>query len=332
MSAQGNSTRAIVAALAGNVIIAILKFVAAFITGSASTLAEAVHSVADCGNQILLIVGMRLSDHGPTEKHPFGRAVERYFWPFVVSILLFSVGGLFAVYEGVHKLIEAFGHGGGAHDPNAASVLWNYGVLGTSFVLESFSCAVALKEFNHSRGDQGFFPALLGAKDPTIPVVLLEDFAALFGLGIALLGIGLSQLTGWVGFDALGSLFIGILLVVVAVFLARKTHSLLLGESASDDDRARIQSITESVEGVAAVTQILAVHRGPEDVLVALKVSFVRGLPIEAVEKLVDEIETRVRAELPKMQQIFIEPDSNYDAGKDGRPIGLLMPHKRPNA
>ncbi|MEI8254510.1 MAG: cation diffusion facilitator family transporter [Deltaproteobacteria bacterium] len=323
MSHENSSTRAVVAALGANLLIALLKFVAAFVTGSVATLAEAVHSVADTGNQGLLLVGDRLGKRGPTEKHPFGRAVERYFWPFVVSILLFSVGGLFAVYEGVHKLT---GHDAASAHTHHASNLWNYVVLGASFLLESYSCTVAMRAFRKQRGSMGFFEALNHAKDPTIPVVLLEDLGALLGLTIALTGIFLADLTGWGGWDGLGSLLIGVLLCFVAVFLSRKTHSLLVGESASAEERGKIKQVTEATPGVMRLVQLLSVYRGPDDVLIALKVAFDRGMPVERVEETIDLIEEQIRGFYPQAKWIFIEPDAKYDARQDDRPLGSLMP------
>ncbi len=321
MSGSANSVRVVIAALLGNLLIALSKFVAAFVTGSAATLAEAVHSVADTGNQILLLLGMRLSRRDPSEKHQFGRTIERYFWPFIVSIMLFSVGGMFAAYEGVHKLRTL-------HEPETAhgSNLWNYGVLGLSFIFELYSCSVALAEFNKFRGTKRFFAALVETKDPTIPVVLMEDIAALVGLAVALCGVGLSDLTGWKGWDGVASLAIGVLLCFVAFFLGRKTHSLLIGESATVEDRLRIRVITEGVVGVRRVRQLLSVHRGPDDVLVAMKVDFDRALDIDHIEGLIDQIELELRKEMPHMRQIFIEPDSKYDGHADPRPDASVLP------
>lgn len=323
MTSKTSPTRAVIAALGVNLLIALLKFVAAFVTGSVAALAEAVHSVADTGNEGLLLVGEKLGQRGPTEAHPFGRAVERYFWPFVVSILLFSVGGLFAAYEGFQKL---WGHEGPAASLHRASSLWNYIVLGGSFLLEGYSFSVAMRAFRAQRGAQGFFEALGHAKDPTVPVVLLEDLGALVGLSIALVGIALADLTGLAAFDGLGSLFIGLLLCFIAVFLSRKTHSLLVGESATVEERGRIKQITEAIPGVMRLVQLLSVYRGPDDVLIALKVAFDRGMPVERVEETIDDIEAKIRAEYPQARWIFIEPDAKYDAHQDERPFGSLLP------
>lgn len=216
-SGEGDSLRVVVAALAGNLLIAISKFAAAFVTGSMATLAEAVHSVADCANQVLLMVGLRRSERPPTILHPFGHAVESYFWPFMVSILIFLVGGAFAAYEGIHGLIDVFSSHHVVEAP--PSRFWSYAVLGSSFAFESYSFSVAFAEFRKMQGSRSLLKTLMHAKDPTIPVVLAEDTAALFGLAIALLSVGLADLTGWEGFEAIGSLLIGILLGAIAFFL-----------------------------------------------------------------------------------------------------------------
>lgn len=317
MAGQANSLKVVIAALAGNLLIAISKFVAAFVTGSAGTLAEAVHSVADTGNQVLLLLGMRLSERGPTEEHPFGRSMEKYFWPFVVSIMLFTVGGAFAIYEGVHKLHSL--HSGAP--ASEGSNFWSYVVLGAAFLFESYSFAVATSEFRKMKGSRTIMQTMKAAKDPTIPVVVMEDAAALFGLLIALLGLGLSDLTGWSGWDGVASLVIGALLCVVAYFLGRETHSLIVGESALPEERQRARELTLATPGVVQVRQLLTLHLGPAEVLLALKVQFQAGLPVEKVEEAVEAIEVNVRAELPHMRYIFVEPDSRYEAPKDARAV-----------
>jgi len=313
MSARADSTKVVIAALAGNLLIATSKFVAAFLTGSAATLAEAVHSCADTGNQVLLLFGMKLSLRRPTEQHPFGRAIERYFWAFVVSIMLFTVGGVFAVFEGYHKLLAVTEHTDVVHGSN----LWNYVVLGVSAAFETYSFLVAMGEFRKLRGQRSTLRAMIESRDPTIPVVVLEDSAALAGLFLALVGIGLSDLTGWRGFDGIASLLIGVLLCGVAVFLANETHSLIVGESATPADRAKVRRIVEAVAGVRAVTQMLSMHRGPDDVILALKVDFERALEVGTIEQTINDIETRVREELPHMRHIFVEPDATYRAALD---------------
>jgi cation diffusion facilitator family transporter len=325
MSAEANSTKVVVAALAGNLAIAISKFFAAFMTGSTATLAEAVHSVADTGNQVLLLFGMRLAQKGPTEEHPFGRTIERYFWPFVVSIMLFTVGGVFAVYEGIHKIAEISTVVDGVTRDHGSN-LWNYGVLGASFLFECYSFSVAWSEFKKYKGQRKLFDALVEAKDPTIPVVIMEDAAALFGLAIALLGVALSDLTGWAGWDGIASLVIGLLLCFVAWFLARETHSLIVGESASVEDRREVARLAVGVPGVRAVTQLLSMHRGPDDVLLAMKLAFSPELSVAQLEAATDAVEDAIRKQLPHMTQIFIEADSKYDGRIDARPDASVLP------
>ena len=316
---EGSGLRVVVAALTGNVLIAVSKLVAAILSGSIATMAEAIHSFADCANQLLLMVGMRRAERPPTNLHPFGHAAESYFWPFLVSILLFVLGSSFAVYEGVHDLIDL---SRGAVQEAHGSRLWSYGVLGTSFLFESASFTVAMREMRKTGGKRSLYQSVLHAKDPTIPVVLAEDTAALIGLGIALVAVGMSDVTGWNGFDAIGSILIGIVLGVVAYFLSARTHSLLLGESAGPEDRANITRIVEADPSVVAVRQLLSMHLGPKSVVVALKVELKRDLDLDHIEATIDRIEAAIRAELPHMQYIFVEPDAHYVAQRDsGAPI-----------
>jgi divalent metal cation (Fe/Co/Zn/Cd) transporter len=199
-------------------------------------------------------------------------------------------------------------------------------VLGFSFVLESFSFRVAWREFKKTKGPRSTVRALVDARDPTIPVVLLEDTAALVGLAIALAGVGLADLTGWRGWDGIASMLIGVLLAVVAVFLARETHSLILGESATVEDRRRVHEIALGVPGVKRITQLLSMHRGPTDVLLALKVAFDEKLTVAEMEATIDTVEDAIRKDLPQMKQIFIEPDSKYDGVVDPRPNASVLP------
>ena len=323
MSAPGgDNTRVVIAALTGNLLIALSKFVAAFFSGSAATLAEAVHSVADTLNQVLLMVGMRRAARPPTPLHPFGHAVESYFWPFLVSIMLFLLGGAFALYEGTHQLLALHR---GEPEAHHGSSLWSYVVLGTSFAFESYSFWVASGEFRKMRAGRSIGETLMHAKDPTIPVVLMEDTAALVGLGVALLAVALSDVTGWSGWDAVGSLLIGLLLGVVAFFLSRRTHSLLIGESASPADRRQIEALARGVDGMkGGVTQQMSMHLGPNDVLLAIKVAFDRDLTVTAVERAIDTLEAQIRTALPHMRYIFVEPDAKYAMEKDPQRASMV--------
>lgn len=308
----GDPVKVIRAALFANLAIAICKFVAAYLSNSTATLAEAVHSLADTGNQGLLFVGVTLALKRD-DRYAFGRAMERYFWPFLVAILLFSVGGAFALYEGIHKAIHP--------DVPDLSNFWSIRqgpltslvVLGLSAVLEGYSCSVALKEFRLENKGKPLKRALFEGKDPTIPLVLMEDIAALVGLTLAFAAVGLSALTGNGIWDAIGSIVIGVLLMVVAVLIARDTHSLLIGERATLEDEQRTRTITEGTKNVERVTQILTMHLGPDFIVLAMKVAFEPTLTVEQVESTINEIERRIRAEQPHMMKIFVEPDSHGD-------------------
>lgn len=300
-----DSKKVVLAALAGNVAIAACKFAAAFLSGSTATLAEAVHSLADTGNQALLLIGMRLAARPADERFPFGRASEKYFWPFVVALMLFSVGGAFAVFEGIRKLCEP---GDSEH-----SLFWSYGVLGISLLFEAMSFKVAFGEFRKMMKGKRWQDVLLDTRDPTIPLVMAEDATAMVGLVIALVSVALTQLTGKSYFDPAGSILIGLLLAGVAIMIARLTHGLLIGESAQDEDKARALTLVSETPGVERVTQLLTMHLGPDVIILALKIAFRPGMTVEEVESTTNRIEAKVRAEMPHMRKIFIEADSFGD-------------------
>jgi len=301
-----DSKKVVVAALLGNLAIAACKFGAAFMSGSTATLAEAVHSVADTGNQGLLLIGMRLAARPADDRFPFGRSGEKYFWPFVVALMLFSVGGAFAVYDGVHHIVRppVAEHG---------SRFWSYGVLGVSLAFEAMSFRVAWKEFKVLAKGRPWIVAVREARDPTIPLVLAEDTTALVGLAIAFTAVLVSHLTGQAFWDPLGSIFIGLLLAFVAVTLAKNTHTLLIGSSADPEEQGQALALTEEVPGVERVTQILTFHVGPDVAILAMKVAFSKAMNAEAIEQCINEAERRIRAELPVMRKIFIEVDAHGD-------------------
>ncbi len=320
MSAGGaDSKKVVVAALIGNLAIALCKFVAAFLSGSTSTLAEAVHSVADTGNQALLLLGFGLAMKRDDDRFAFGRASEQYFWPFVVALMLFSVGGTFAIFEGVSHFsvvpkpsvpIDLARYGiNVSFSPN----LLNYAVLGTSVLFEALSFRVAFREFRIMAKGRPIREAIFEARDPTIPLVLAEDTTALLGLTIALAAVILSSVTGHHEWDAIGSIVIGILLCVVATVLARITHGLLIGKAATIDDQAQVLEIAEKSEGFERVTQLLTMHLGPDFVIVAMKVAFNPNYKVNEIENATNEMEKRLRAALPHMKKIFVEPDSEGD-------------------
>jgi cation diffusion facilitator family transporter len=294
------SRRAIVAALVANLGIALAKFVAFAFTGAASMLAEAVHSVADTGNQALLILGGARARRAPTQEHPFGYGRERYFWGFVVALVLFSLGAVFAIAEGVEKLL---------HPHEIESPIWAVGVLALAIALETGSFLTARREANRVRGSQSWRAFIRHAKSPELPVVLLEDLGALVGLVFALAGIGLAVATGESRYDALGSVAIGGLLGLIALVLAVEMKSLLIGEAATPADVAAIREAMESSPHVARVIHLRTLHLGPEELLVAAKLAIDPRLDFAAVAILIDETERRVRARVPASRLIFLEPD-----------------------
>jgi cation diffusion facilitator family transporter len=297
----GGGSRAVVAALGANLGIALTKFVAFALTGSSSMLAEAIHSVADSGNQVLLLVGGARARRRATPRHPFGYGRERYVYAFIVSVVLFSVGGLFAVYEGIHKIQHA-----------EAIESWHWVpvlVLGIAIVLESFSFRTAITETNLVRGSASWTQFIRRARAPELPVVLLEDFAALIGLVLALIGVGLTLITGNGIFDGLGTLAIGILLVLVAAVLAVETKSLLIGESATADQVAAIEEALADGGPVERVIHLRTLHLGPEELLVAAKIAVPATASAAEVAATIDAAEDRVRAAVPIANLIYLEPD-----------------------
>jgi cation diffusion facilitator family transporter len=300
MSASGGG-KAIIAAFLANMGIAVAKFAAWLISGSASMLAEAIHSVADSGNQLLLLLGGRRARREADKEHPFGYGRERYVYAFVVSIILFSVGGLFSIYEGVDKLIH----------PHEITNVWiPIAVLVIAIVLESFSLRTAVKESNLVRTKgQSWVAFVRHAKAPELPVVLLEDIAALTGLVFALFGVGMTAVTGNPLFDAIGTLMIGGLLIVVAITLGIETKSLLVGEGATDADHARIvAAITQGPE-VEHLIHLKTLYLGPDELLVAAKLAFAGEKPLAEVAADIDIVEARVRKAVPAARAIYLEPD-----------------------
>jgi cation diffusion facilitator family transporter len=299
MSASGGS-RAIVAALGANLAIALAKFVAFAFSGSSSMLAEGVHSVADSGNQALLLLGGRRAKRAATEEHPFGYGRERYVYGFLVAIVLFSVGGLFALYEGVEKV---------RHPHSLDHWYWPVGVLLFSIVAEGFSFRTAVKESGELRGSQSWVQFIRRAKAPELPIVLLEDFGALIGLVLALFGVGLSLATGDGVWDGVGTLCIGTLLVCIAVVLGIETKSLLLGEGAGAADNASIRAALVDGDVVTGVIHMRTLYLGPEELLVAAKIAVQHDDTAVEVARAIDAAEARIRAAVPIARVIYLEPD-----------------------
>ena len=293
-------TKATIAALAANLGIAIAKFVAFFFTASASMLAEAVHSVADSGNQALLLLGLRRARREPTEMHPFGYGRERYFWAFIVAVVLFTVGCVFSIVEGLEKL---------QHPHEIESLGWAIGVLSVAIVLELISFRTAIVEANHVR-TTGWWTFIRRSKQPELPVVLLEDLGALMGLVFALAGVTAAAVTGEPRFDAVGSLAIGVLLGVIAITLAIELRSLLIGESASPGDIQAIREALGADDSLVELIHLRTVHMGPDDILVAAKVRLTDELQFRDVVGCINRMEARVRQRVPSAKRIYIEPDT----------------------
>ncbi|GAA1682842.1 cation diffusion facilitator family transporter [Microbacterium lacus] len=300
MSASGGG-KAIIAAFLANMGIALAKFIAWFFSGSASMLAEGIHSVADSGNQLLLLLGGRKAKKRADSEHPFGYGRERYVYAFVVSIILFSVGGLFSIYEGVDKL---------THPHELENVWVPLTVLLIAIGLESFSLRTAIRESNLVRKKgESWVGFIRHAKAPELPVVLLEDVAALIGLVFALLGVGLTTITGNSVFDAIGTLMIGTLLIVVAITLGIETKSLLVGEGATDADHRKIVKAITSGPEVEHLIHVKTLYLGPDELLVAAKLGFAADKLFADVAAEIDIVEARVRAAVPIARAIYFEPD-----------------------
>ena len=312
----GGGNRAIIAALLANLGIAITKFIAWAFSGSSSMLAEAVHSLADTGNQLLLLLGGRQARKKADAEHPFGYGRERYVYAFVVSIILFSVGGVFSIYEEVEKI----------QHPHELDVPWlPILVLVIAIGLESFSLRTAIKESNHTRGQQSWFSFIRRAKAPELPVVLLEDTAALSGLVLALLGVGLTIITGNSLFDAIGTLAIGVLLVLVAIVLGIETKSLLVGEGASEKDTELIRDAINADPQVEALIHMKTLYLGPEELLVGAKVAFAASTRLVDVAAATNALEARVREAVPIARVIYIEPDVYSPPGADSTATDTIV-------
>ncbi|MFB7516497.1 cation diffusion facilitator family transporter [Streptomyces sp. NPDC056144] len=312
MSASGG-TKAIVAALAANLAIAVAKFVAFIFSGSSSMLAESVHSLADSGNQGLLLLGGKKAQREATPQHPFGYGRERYIYAFLVSIVLFSVGGMFAIYEGYEKI---------KHPHPIEAWYWPVGVLVFAIIAESFSFRTAIKESNAIRGGLSWKEFVRRAKAPELPVVLLEDLGALVGLVLALGGVGLALLTGDGVWDGIGTLCIGILLIIIAIVLAAETKSLLLGEAAGVDEVKKIEAAVVDGDTVTRLIHMRTLHLGPEELLVAAKVAVKHDDTAADVANAINAAEERIRAAVPIARVIYLEPDvySEQAAASGGNP------------
>jgi cation diffusion facilitator family transporter len=298
----GSSKKVIIAALIGNTLIAVTKFIAAAFTGSSAMLSEGIHSVVDTGNQVLLLYGLKRARQPADERFPFGHGKEIYFWSFVVAILIFAVGAGVSIYEGILHLI---------HPEPMDNVMINYLVLGLAMVFEGLAWYFALVEFTRTKGKWGYIEAVQRGKDPSMFVVLFEDSAAMLGLVVAFAGILLSQLTGILYFDGIASIIIGLILAGTAVWLAYETKGLLIGESANQRVVDSIRHIASSVEEINAINEILTMHMGPDFVLVNMSVNFRDDLPAGSMEILIASLDKRIKQEHPQVKRVFVEAENH---------------------
>jgi cation diffusion facilitator family transporter len=311
VSASGGK-RAVIAALLANLGIAVTKFLAFALTGSSSMLAEAIHSVADSGNQVLLLIGGKRATRQATPRHPFGYGRERYIYAFIVAIVLFSLGGVFAVYEGVHKVRHP--------EPIDAWQWVPIAVLLVAIMLESLSFRTAIGEANEIRRGVGWVGFIRHARAPELPVILLEDFGALVGLVFALFGVGLTLITHNGVWDGIGTLCIGTLLISIAVVLAIETKSLLLGESATTQQIDAIAAALAATPGLDRVIHLRTMHLGPDELLIGAKLAIRPGSTAREIAAAIDDAEARVRAAVPIARVIYLEPD--IDRGPEDQTVG----------
>ena len=296
---QEGSTRVIFAAIAANLGIAVAKFVVAGITGSAAMLAEGIHSAVDTGNELLLLIGEHHSAKKPDARHPFGYGKVVYFWALIVALSVFTLGGGFSIYHGIHAIL---------HPEPVSEPLWNYVVLGVAALFEGYSWNVSRVELNKlKKPGATLWQAFRGSKDASVFTVFVEDSAALLGIVVAVAGIALGQLTGNPYFDPGASVVIGLILVGAAFMLARETGALLVGETMGVDQTARLHAIFAADDHIDAVGKLLSMQMGPDDVLLTASVQFRRGMRIDEVEAAIARLEQRVNQQFPSIKQIYFE-------------------------
>jgi cation diffusion facilitator family transporter len=296
-----SSKKTIYAALAGNSLISITKFVAAFMTGSSAMFSEGIHSLVDTGNQGLLLYGLKQAKKPADKQFPFGHGKEIYFWSFVVAILIFAVGAGISIYEGIKHV---------QHPESSSNPLINYVVIGLAMLFEGAAWYFALQEFSRSKGKWGYIEAVKRSKDPTIFVVLFEDSAALLGLIIAFLGILLSQLTGNAIYDGIASILIGLILGGTAIWLAYETKSLLIGESASPEIEKGIRKLAHSIPAIEHTNEVLTMHMGPDFILANISVDFRDSLAAGEIEKTTALLDSKIKKKFPAIKRIFIEAEA----------------------
>ncbi len=306
--ASGSVKKTILAAIIANLAIAIIKFIAAVITGSSAMLSEGIHSTVDTGNELLLLLGIRLSQKPADESHPFGYGQELYFWTLIVALFIFAIGGGMSIYEGINHLL----HPVPLEDP-----FWNYVVLGLAVFFEGYSWTVALKELIATKSEENIWQAIRSSKDPTIFTILLEDSAALLGLAIAFAGIFFGHLLNNLYLDGVASIIIGVILAAVAIFLVYESKGLLIGEGADPQTVASLKNITQANPAVKQVIRILTLYFSPQEVLLNLEIQFQPNLSTEKLALAIERLEKQIRQEHPEIKQIFVEVKSLSSSQKE---------------
>jgi cation diffusion facilitator family transporter len=297
-----SSKKVIYAALVGNGLIAITKFIASVITGSSAMMSEGIHSAVDTGNQLLLLLGLKKAKKPADKDYPFGHGKEIYFWSFIVAIMIFAVGAGISIYEGIHSLM----------DPHPVqNPMINYIVLGLAMIFEGFAWYFAWKEFNKARGGRGYYEAVRKEKNPTLFVVLFEDSAAMLGLIVAFVGIALGQYTGLHIFDGIASIVIGLILGVTAAWLAYETKGLLIGESADPKIVGGITSLANNYNFISNVNEVLTMHMGPNYILLNLSVDFKNTMDVSSVEENISAMTSQIKRDYPLVKRVFVEAEEN---------------------
>ena len=296
-----SSKKVIIAALIGNGLIAVTKFIAAALTGSSAMLSEGIHSLVDTGNQMLLLYGLKRAQRPPDERFPFGHGKEIYFWSFVVAILIFAVGAGVSIYEGILHIL---------HPTELVNPIINYIVLGLAIIFEGFAFFFALTEFRKQKGRLGYIQAVKRGKDPSIFVVLFEDSAAMLGLLVALAGVYLTATTGQGWYDGAASVVVGLILAGTAIWLAIETKSLLIGEGADQATVRGIRALADSKPGVRHVNEILTLHMGPDFILVTISIDFEDQLATTEMEQVITQIDQEIKESYPHVKRVFVEAEA----------------------
>jgi len=303
----GSSKKVILAALIGNALVSITKFVAAYFTHSSAMFSEGIHSIVDTGNQILLLYGLKRSKLPADEKFPFGHGKEIYFWSFIVAILIFAVGAGISIYEGIHHIL---------HPVAVKNVVINYIVLALAIIFEGAAWFFAYREFKKDNSKYSIIRSVQEGKDPSMFVVLFEDTAALLGLFVALLGIFLSEITGILIFDGIASVIIGLILAITATWLAVETKGLLIGESADPEIVNGIKSLADEFDEVEYINEVLTMHMGPHYILVNISIDFDNNIKAGKVEEIISEMDSRIKVQWPVVKRIFVEAEARAVKGK----------------